>query len=260
MTIQKDVALAPNITAGDFTKTEVVWHWWDLPERRPTFAGTVDWLMRSSTQASAHYVTESGRWTQMAREKDAAWHAGSFVVNQRSIGIEVNPRLSDGDYATASALLADIWSRHGRLKNSRHKDYSTTTCPGTLDVGRIVRGAEQLTAGRPVSAAPSPIAVPSSAVHRVRSGETLGAIAAANGTSIGSLQYLNGIQNADRISAGQRLYVRYVLGKGQTLSQLAESWSRSRLNTGRTTAAELARRSGISNPNRVQVGAHIRLP
>lgn len=260
MSIVKQVSLSPSVTVGNFNKTEVVWHWWDLPERRPTFDGTVNWLMRPSTQASAHYVLESGRWTQMVLEKNAGWHAGSFAVNQRSIGVEVNPRLSDGDYATASALLADIWARRGRLKNSRHMDHSNTSCPGPLDVGRIVRGAENILAGRHVSNGPSTVTVPASAVYRVRRADTLSGIASRYGTSVGSLQYLNGISNPNRISAGQRLYVRYVLGRGQTLGHLAESWSRSRYTAGSTTAAALAQLSGIANPDRVQAGAHITLP
>lgn len=135
------------------TIRRIVIHHWDDPKRRPTFDGTVSWLLRDSTDVSAHYVVESGRVTRLVPEKDVAWHAAGG--NSDSIGIEINPRQHDGDYETAAALIADIRSRHGDLPLVRHRavEGSYTSCPGTYDLARL----DRLASGGPV---PKPSGAP----------------------------------------------------------------------------------------------------
>lgn len=121
------------------TIRRIVIHHWDDPKKKPSFTGTVSWLLRDSTDVSAHYVVESGRVTRLVPEKDVAWHAAGG--NSDSIGIEINPRQHDGDYETAAALIRDIRSRHGDLPLIRHRavDGSYTSCPGTYDLARLDR-------------------------------------------------------------------------------------------------------------------------
>lgn len=136
------------------TIRRIVIHHWDDPARTPSFTGTVSWLLRDSTDVSAHYVVEAGRVAQLVPEKDVAWHAAGG--NADSIGIEINPRQHDGDYETAAALIRDIRSRLGDLPLIRHRavDGSSTSCPGTFDLNRLDRLARGGTPTK-TSAAPA---------------------------------------------------------------------------------------------------------
>ena len=55
-----------------------------------TQAGAISVFKRSSSQASAHYITRAsdGHIVQMVREGNNAWHAGHGWFNRHSIGIE----------------------------------------------------------------------------------------------------------------------------------------------------------------------------
>lgn len=165
MSITKNYVQSPNYTAGNFPKDKIVLHWWDDPKKKPQFGGIISWFQQKAAQVSIQYVVEAGRWTQMVKEKDMAWHAGNGAANRSGIGIEVNPRLSDGDYETTAHLVADIWRRRGKLPLRPHRDFTGTNCPGTMDIGRIRRRAEQILAGKPASKpaakpAPKPAAKP----------------------------------------------------------------------------------------------------
>ncbi|MFC9176180.1 N-acetylmuramoyl-L-alanine amidase [Streptomyces sp. NPDC057107] len=79
-------------------------------------------------QVSAHYVVRSGdgHVAQCVREEDVAWHAGSWEVNTRSIGIEHEgwvdrPEFfTDVMYRRSALLTADICARHGIPKDRAH--------------------------------------------------------------------------------------------------------------------------------------------
>lgn len=117
-------------------------HWWDKPERNPTFQGTVDWLCRIGTTASIHYVAEAGRVACLVSPDNIAWHAGDGGLgmgNNTSIGIECNPRQSDGDYLTVAELVRDLRTVYGNLPIYPHRHWTNTECPGTYDLARINR-------------------------------------------------------------------------------------------------------------------------
>lgn len=121
-------------------------HWWDKPERLPSFDGTVAWLCRPETTASAHYVVEDGRVACIVSPDEVAWHAGdggNGPGNMTSIGIECNPRGSDGDYATVAELVRELRATYGDLPLYPHRHWTTTECPGTYDLDRINRLAAQ---------------------------------------------------------------------------------------------------------------------
>lgn len=100
---------------------------------------------------STHYVAMAGKVERQVDEEDTAYHGGNWPINQRSIGIECRPEATDGDYDTVAELVADIWSRHGKLPLIGHKQvpsvrpgqqYVATACPGRYDVERIRKEAE----------------------------------------------------------------------------------------------------------------------
>lgn len=139
---------SPNYTPGRYGRRPegIVIHWWDEKDRAPSFDGVVSWLCRADGTSSAHYVVEAGRVACIVSCANTAWHAGDYGVNTRTIGIECNPRMSDGDLETVAELIADIRNTYGRLPLSKHRDYQQTTCPGTYadKLGWLDQRAEQL--------------------------------------------------------------------------------------------------------------------
>lgn len=124
--------LSPNYTKGrGGNKVQyIVIHHWDDPAKKPLFDGAVSTLVNPKRGASAHYVAEAGRVTQLVDEANTAWHCGNFKRNQQSIGIECNPRCSEEDKKTIGELINDIQSRWGPLTIIGHKDVVSTSCPG----------------------------------------------------------------------------------------------------------------------------------
>ena len=105
--------------------------------------------------------------------------------------------------------------------------------------------------------------VVSGSTYTVRSGDTLGSIAARYGTTAASLASLNGISNPNLIFAGQVLALSgssrssvssgtsYAVRSGDTLSGIAAKYG--------TTTANLVSINGISNPNFLSVGQVIKV-
>ena len=96
--------------------------------------------------------------------------------------------------------------------------------------------------------------------YKVRSGDTLSGIASSFGMTTAALASKNNISNPNFITVGQTLVVSgtgsaaaktYMVRSGDTLSGIAAKYG--------TTAANLARINGISNPNFIQVGQILRI-
>ena len=105
--------------------------------------------------------------------------------------------------------------------------------------------------------------------HTVSPGETLGAIAARNHTSVRALAEANGVADVDRIIVGQVLVIPSGGGTGATGGSGAatvvhvvaplETLSGIALRYG-TSVSALASANGISNPNIVRIGARLQVP
>lgn len=135
---------SPNKTRANRTKKDIdfiVIHWWDLPSKKPTFNGTASWLINERSGVSAHYLVEAERVACLVAPKDIAWHAGVFKVNQRSIGLELNPRASEGDYETAAELIYELRQVYGNLPLRPHSSFVGTACPGDYDLKKLDRMA-----------------------------------------------------------------------------------------------------------------------
>ena len=101
---------------------------------------------------------------------------------------------------------------------------------------------------------------------RVALGETLSEIASRYGTTVAALAAANDITNPNQIVAGTTLQLpsagtsvtssapstTITVGPGQTLLSIAAQYQ--------TTVAALAAANGITNPNLVYAGSHLRLP
>ena len=93
-------------------------------------------------------------------------------------------------------------------------------------------------------------------IYTVKSGDTLSGIASKYGSNIKAIASLQDIQNKDRISVGQKLYVpvgktttssgTYTVKSGDTLSGIANKFG--------TTTKALQSKNGISNPDKIYAG------
>ena len=143
------------------------------------------------------------------------------------------------------------YTEHGRLPGYN----------GNLDLNRLIgdKPLEYFTDGKASKIKP---ATPkqstsnkktSAETYKVKAGDTLSGIAQKFGTTTKALQNLNGISNANKIFAGQLLYVKgtaktqtYTVKAGDTLSGIAALYG--------TTTQALQSLNGIANPNLIYAG------
>lgn len=135
---------SPNFSNRKRTVRGITIHWWGDPAQRPTFEGTVSYLCRAGGNTSAHYIVEAGRAACIVDPDVIAWHAGNNTGNNDTIGIECNPRATDGDYQTIAELVRDLRAAYGDLYIVGHRHWKATACPGVYDVSRIDRLARNL--------------------------------------------------------------------------------------------------------------------
>lgn len=153
---------SPNYTKGRGGNSikSITIHWWGNPATNPSAEGVVNWLCNTASGVSAHFVaTGTGRrvW-QLVNDSDTAWHAGNWNGNQTSIGIECDPRCRDEDYDVVAELIKDLWRYYGQLPLVPHRDWTSTTCPGSVDLNRLEKLAEAKL--NPPKPAPVPKPVP----------------------------------------------------------------------------------------------------
>ncbi|WP_415953105.1 N-acetylmuramoyl-L-alanine amidase [Streptomyces sp. KLOTTS4A1] len=85
-----------------------------------TYFGTLGIFQNPLQDVSAHYLVRSadGRVAQSVRDRDIAWHAGSWAYNERSIGIEHEGWVdepewfTDALYESSAALTAHLCAVH----------------------------------------------------------------------------------------------------------------------------------------------------
>ena len=137
------------------------------------------WNVWQTRPASAHYQVEtSGRIGQLVWDRDTAWHAGNWVANTTSIGIEhadasTHPyRISDDCLENGAHLLAALchYYKLGRPVWGKnvfgHRDFSATECPASIAgsqhatyMARAGYWYDQMTSSK-VSSTPAPASKP----------------------------------------------------------------------------------------------------
>lgn len=127
---------SPNRFKGRTAKVSaIVIHWWDDPAKRPSISGVINTFKNPATEVSAHFIVSGDRVVQMVNMADTAWHARQ--ANPFTVGIEVDPNTPGNTYETVGALVKFIRGYYPGIPLKRHSDYVATSCPGTLDIGRI---------------------------------------------------------------------------------------------------------------------------
>ena len=136
---------SPNQNARNSRIKSITIHHWG--SRGQKFDNVVHWLCQKRAGTSAHYVVEAGKVACIVDPDRRAWHAGNSRGNHESIGIECRPEATEGDYATVAALVADLRAVYGNIPLKRHKDWTSTACPGVWDIQKLDRLARGVKPG-----------------------------------------------------------------------------------------------------------------
>ena len=108
---------------ADQIKT-IVMHTSEGPPNRPY--GPAHWFADPRSKASAHYnVYSSGLIYRSVPDKDIAWHAGNWSVNQTSIGIEIQAQADKANWneeqlKRAASLVAALAKKYGIPIDRKH--------------------------------------------------------------------------------------------------------------------------------------------
>ncbi len=134
-----------------------------------------NWFNKPSTKASAHYaVFKDGNIEQYVKESDTAWHCGTKTtstqpnINHISIGIEHQDDNNPSDfkrtnslYESSAQLVASICKRYKISCNNKniepHRKYNPhKSCPGGLNINRIINRANQILNSQKPTPKPKP--------------------------------------------------------------------------------------------------------
>jgi N-acetylmuramoyl-L-alanine amidase len=180
---------------------------------------------RDNNPTSAHAVIEAGRAASIISPDCAAFHSGNATGNARSIGLELRPEATEGDYITAAAYIFYLRGIYGDVPLRKHSDWFATACPGKWDLAKLDRMAravettpiEVVPQSNPV---PAPIANtgnnghnPETEIHWVvEAGDSLSKVAnyyyGADGpANVSKLAAYNGISNPNSIAVGQLVFI-----------------------------------------------------
>lgn len=163
---------SPNFTSGAQTKAFYgqprsiqfgAGHWWDAPERFPSFNGVINALMNPSRQASAHAVVTAGLVQELVRAGDTSWATGK--ANPFTYSIEVDPQIiyrwrAGGDKAKANAIfetLCEFIADRGyhNLPWRPHNFWMSTGC-NPIDWNDVMRRAKEIYNAKHNAPAPAP--------------------------------------------------------------------------------------------------------
>lgn len=145
---------------GRYSRDGLTVHWWNTPELAGTHDGTVAYILRQAAAGnmSVNYVVSDSKITLVVGPDNVAWHATKG--NPTTVGVEFDPRLGAEGYKKAGWLLDQLEQRWGKtLKLYKHSDWSSTACPGTLDLAKIRAEATKWKNGIH-DAKPAPVVTP----------------------------------------------------------------------------------------------------
>ncbi len=159
------------------------------------------------------FVMAHKKWATGGRELDADVDAISIVPCREGSSGETTPCtyvVKRGDTLSAIAAkfhttVANLASLNG-IKNVNMifvGQVLKVPCSASSGGGSVTVSIPAPTPGEPVT--PGLGAEPRPTTYTVKAGDTLSGIAARNGTSVSALMQTNGIRNANRIYAGQKL-------------------------------------------------------
>lgn len=139
-------------------------HWWDAPERFPSFNGVVATLLNPARQASAHDVVGDGVVQPMVRKADTSWCTGS--ANPYTYSIETDPQIiyrwrAGGDKAKANRIFETLAERiadvamHDKIWRP-HKYWQPSTVCNPIEWADVMRRAKEYWNAKHNAPAPTP--------------------------------------------------------------------------------------------------------
>lgn len=250
-------------------------HWWGSPADKPTFEGTIQYLVYGGARhtASVHYVAEAGRVACLLDpDTQLSWGQGDGahgLGNNYFISIECNPRASNADYQTTSELIRDLRAVYGNLPLRPHNAFTATQCPGVWDLARLDRLARSTPAApaptkpaptKPASSTPpakvtKPPAPDRNRIHWVvERGDTLSKIAAYfGGPTVQQIAAHNRIHPNAVLKVGQAIYIPgpliWIVESGDTLGKIAAYYG--------MTPQVVAQKNGISVNTTIHPGQRL---
>lgn len=194
-----------------------------------------------STHGNGLHAGEKGSWTNLHINRETNMPAvlvehgfmtnpNDFVLIFGSKQAQYVEDMADADARAVAKYFGVSYNGEGVVSTAPKKD---TSAPAKSSAGTGV--------------------VASGNSYTVKSGDTLGTIAKAYGTTADALASHNGIKNKNLINVGQVIKIpsdsttqTYTVKSGDNLSEIAEDFG--------TTADAIAKLNNISNPNLIQVG------
>lgn len=154
-------------TNKQYSVQGIVLHWMD-----GTLVGTDSWFNNPQAKVSANYGIGDDQIHQYVKDTDTAYQAGRYepdathsLANLNTIGIEHqgSPKItiSDQTYESSAQLVAlkckeyAIPCDRDHIKAHNEVSKVATSCPGNLDVDRIVKRAQEILAGQIGQSAPT---------------------------------------------------------------------------------------------------------
>ena len=125
---------------GRYSRDGITIHWWNSPDKvkDSDHDNIVNYMnnQASAGNISVNYVLSNNKITLSVNPDNVAWASNNG--NPTTISVECSPHLNAEGYKKAGWL---IWQLEGRYNKKlalyRHSDWTTTSCPGTLDINRM---------------------------------------------------------------------------------------------------------------------------
>lgn len=133
---------------GRYAREGVTIHWWGGGEAANQHDNIVNYFMAQGQQGvkSVNFVVSDIKITKMVEPDDVAWASQSG--NPTTVSIEFQPTLSDEGYKRGGWLIAQLEAQYGRsLSLYPHSHWFATSCPGTIDIARLRREADNFKGG-----------------------------------------------------------------------------------------------------------------
>lgn len=128
---------------------------------------SADAVFQRKGGVSAHYGLENATRHQYVREDHTAYHAGNWLKNLQSIGIEHSAQpgrpASEATYKNSIELCTYLCKKYGLNPDTQiipHNSIVATQCPGTMDLNKIKRGVKAGLAVKPPAPKPAPKPTP----------------------------------------------------------------------------------------------------
>lgn len=255
--------LVPQVFLRPRTIDSLTIHWWGAFNQ--SHSGVSGYLSRPMGNTSAHETISAGLVDVLIAHANAAWHSGNPIGNATSVGLELRPEGTKGDYDTAAERIYDIRKMHGKdLPLIPHRNWQATACPGNYNLAELDRISRAFTAPNvPLPPSKPSQEVPPGRYWIVDPGDTLSVIAGFYGIGIDQILMLNPqITNPNVISVGQFIDIPeeggydsvrgWIVDPGDSLGYIAAYYG--------VSVESIVRLNGLANANLIYPGQYLRIP